>query len=387
MNAAAFRLDDLREKYAAEPVSEKYLKLYAPDEHSTMFAVLHEKLNEHFDSINRCSRSNRHYWAEPSRELLALIETIRKDLHSLKRAGVEVLLREDYDNDLAGLRRWISPSGGSPVPEDFQAIDVEEYAGVFINKDSISTTLTTNIERSLLKPVGSGSYADVYSYVDPNHGIKFALKCAKAGTTERDLARFKREFEMLQTFRFPNVVEVYRYDDDRNEYSMEYCDESLRKFVSSRNSKLAFAERKTLALQCLYGLNYIHQKRCLHRDVSPQNMLVRVYDEGAFVAKTADLGLLKDLNHEFTKTHTELRGTRVDPALESFKDFQLVHEMYAVGWLLWFIFTGRDGIDDAATGPVADLVRRCINSDNSLRPGSTLDLIEEVRRLTLLRSR
>lgn len=382
MNAEAFRIDDLRKKYDAEPVSEKYLRLYVPDEHSTMFAVLHEKLNDHFDSINRCSTSNRHYWADASRGLLELIETIRKDLHSLKRAGFVVVLREDYENALAGLRRWISPSGGSPVPEDFRAIDVEEYARVFISKDSTSTTLKTTIERSTLMPIGSGSYADVYSYVDPNHGIKFALKRAKSGTASRDLARFKREFETLKSFRFPNVVEVYQYDDKRNEYSMEYCDKSLRKFVSTKNSNLAFAHRKALALQCLYGLNYIHQKGFLHRDVSPQNILVRLYDEDAFVAKVADLGLLKDLNHDFTKTHTELRGTRVDPALESFRDFQLIHEMYAVGWLLWFIFTGRDGIGDSAAGPVADLVRRCINSDNSLRPSSTLDLIETVRQLT-----
>src|SRR4051812_45617558 len=102
MNAEAFRIDDLRKKYDAEPVSEKYLRLYVPDEHSTMSAVLHEKLNEHFDSINRCSTSNRHYWAAPSRALLELIETIRKDLHSLKRAGFEVVLREDYENALAG---------------------------------------------------------------------------------------------------------------------------------------------------------------------------------------------------------------------------------------------------------------------------------------------
>jgi hypothetical protein len=146
MNAEAFLLDDLREKYDAEPVSEKYLRLYVPAEHSTMFAVLHEKLNDHFDSINRCSTSNRHYWAEPSRGLLALIETIRQVLHSLKRAGVEVVLREDYETDLADLRRWISPSGGSPVPEDFHAIDVEEYARVFIDKDYASTTLKTNIQ-------------------------------------------------------------------------------------------------------------------------------------------------------------------------------------------------------------------------------------------------
>ena len=382
MNAEAFRVADLRAKYEAEPVSDKYLRLYEPDDHGTMFAVLHEKVNEHFDSINRCSTSNRHYWAEPSRDLLALIDTIRKDLHSLKMAGVEVVLREDYETDLAELRRWISPSGGSPVPEEFSRIEVEEYVRVFINRDTTTMTLKTTVERLPLKLVGSGAYANVYSYVDPNHGITFALKRAKKDTAERDLARFENEFEVLRSFRFPNVVEVYRYNDDLNEYSMEFCDEPLRKFVSTRNTKLNFPARKTLALHCLYGLNYIHSKGFLHRDVSPQNVLVKLYDENAFVAKVSDLGLLKDLSHDFTKTHSELRGTRVDPALESFKNFQLTHEMYAVGWLLWFIFTGRDGMGNDARGPVAELVRRCISSNTIDRPDSILELIDEVRRLS-----
>jgi hypothetical protein len=62
-------------------------------------------------------------------------------------------------------------------------------------------------------------------------------------------------------------------------------------------------------------------------------------------------------------------------------DFRIDHEMFAVGWLLWFIFVGREGLSLKDTGPVADLVRRCVHSDIEQRPKSTLELIEDVRAL------
>ena len=55
------------------------------------------------------------------------------------------------------------------------------------------------------------------------------------------------------------------YDETRNEYKMEFCDETLRKYIGTRNSNLAFATRKRIALQFLYGLNYIHSQGFLHR--------------------------------------------------------------------------------------------------------------------------
>ena len=64
---------------------------------------------------------------------------------------------------------------------------------------------------------------------------------------------------------FPYIVEVYQYDETRNEYEMEFYDETLRKYIGTRNSNLAFATRKRIALQFLYGLNYIHSQGFLHR--------------------------------------------------------------------------------------------------------------------------
>lgn len=46
--------------------------------------------------------------------------------------------------------------------------------------------------------VGEGAFAIVYKYKDPEYGVPFALKRAKQGLAEKDLARFRREFELLE---------------------------------------------------------------------------------------------------------------------------------------------------------------------------------------------
>ena len=213
------------------PSSRAFDRLYDDPEWGHMFAVLHKRLNEHFTDINGRAETTRHYWADNSRDLLSLIQEIETDLHTLKRAGVEVELADAYQDALERCRPWLSPSGGSAVPEDFEPIEVIAYEPVFTHAAK-SVKLKKHQEPIELKMVGSGSYAHVYSYVDPDYGIKFAVKRAKKDLDERDLERFKQEFEVLKKLSFPYVVEVYRYDEARNEYRMEYCDTTLRDYIA-----------------------------------------------------------------------------------------------------------------------------------------------------------
>ena len=57
------------------------------------------------------------------------------------------------------------------------------------------------------------------------------------------------------------------YDETRNEYKVQ--DGVLRRNIAkvhrTRNSNLAFATRKRIALPFLYGLNYIHSQGFPHR--------------------------------------------------------------------------------------------------------------------------
>jgi len=374
------RLADLHAKYAEQAPTPAFTRLYEDDtEFGHMFAVLHRRLNRHFEDINGRAKTTHHYWADNSRELIALINELNEDLYELKRAGLEVALAAGYQEAIERCEPWLSPSGGSIVPDDFEPIKLIKYESVFSRP---ATTVKLEKQRAPLKltMVGEGSYAQVFSYVDPDYGIKFAVKRARRGISERDLVRFKQEFDIMKRLRFPYVVEVYQYDSEHDEYRMEFCDETLRNFISKRNSKLKFASRKRIALQFLYGINYIHSQGLLHRDVSLQNVLLKVFDGGAVLVKLSDFGLVKDTASEFTRTDTELRGTIRDPLLNSLKEYSVANEMYSVGFVLSYIFTGRESLS-SSNDEVSRIVQKCATLNASQRYRTALELIADIERL------
>ena len=356
------------------------MRLYADDaQFGYVFANLHERLNQHFDSINGRARSTKHYWADSSREMLRLIDELDDTLEVLKAAGFDVVISGEYRAAVERCRPWLSESGGSTVPDDFKPIRLIKFVPVFTRPET-AVQLKKRQSAAQLKMVGKGSYATVFSFTDPDYGIKFAVKRANKGLDERDLYRFKQEFEVLRRLRFPYIVEVYQYDDTRNEYMMEYCQETLRHYIARRNSKLSPASRKRIALQFLYGINYIHHKRLLHRDVSLQNVMIKLFDSGAVLVKLSDFGLVKDRDSEFTRTKTEMRGTIRDPLLSSFKDYTVVNEIYCLGWVLSYIFTGREALK-AGTDEVSRIVQKCVANDTAQRYQQVIDLIADVERL------
>lgn len=382
MEVAELATADIVERFREQPAKPKFERIYRDDsDFSHVYAVLHGELNRHFIAINDRAKTTQHYWAQNSRDFLELIEEVNRVRHTLRLAGVEVEVAPEYEEAIERCEPWLTPSGGSPVPDGFKAIDLLEYEPAF-REDSKSTVLKKSSERPNQTMIGSGSYANVYSYIDPDYDIKFAVKRAKKSLREADVARFRREFETLSALSFPYIVEVYRYDSSRNEYRMEYCDETLRAFIDKRNGSLTVATRKRIALQFLYGLNYVHSKHLLHRDISLHNILMKVYDSGAVLVKLSDFGLVKTTDSELTRTGTEMKGTIRDPLLEHFGDYSLVNEIYAIGHVLAFIFTGRKAIsvDDLS---VRKIIERCTANDYELRYQNVAAVIDDVENLSV----
>ncbi|UPO76392.1 protein kinase family protein [Arthrobacter sp. Helios] len=380
VDGLALMLTDLKDKYEERASSPAFSRLYedvGPWGH--MFAVLHEALNDHFEAINGRAVTTRHYWAIPSRDLIELIKDLKEDLYALKRGGIEIKLIDSYQEAIERCQPWLSPSSGSPVPEDFEPVTIIKYERVF-SETSSSVTLKKQRAPVELKMIGGGSYANVYGYVDPDYGIKFAVKRAKRGLSDRDLQRFRQEFDVMKRLSFPYVVEVYKFDEARNEYRMEFCDETLRAYISKRNTKLQFSTRKRVALQFLYGISYIHSQGLLHRDISLQNVLLKVFGSGAVLVKLSDFGLVKDQASRFTRTQTEMRGTIRDPQLHNFKDYDVPNEMYSIGWVLSYIFTGRDALTSGADA-ASRIVQKCTAPDLMERYGSVLEVIADVEHL------
>ena len=374
-------LADFKQKYGAQDPSQAFTRLYGDDpELGPMFAYFHEQLNGHFDSINGRARSTRHYWADNSRQLIALIDDLNQALSTLKAAGVDVRFDDRYQRAIDRCLPWLSMGGGSTVPDDFEPIELVRYEPVFV-RIALTTVLKKDRRPANLKMEGEGSYAIVYSYTDPDYGIKFAVKRAKKSISDRDLIRFKKEFDTMKRLSYPYILEVYQYDDARNEYKMEFCDATLRSFIARRNKDLSFASRKRIALQFLYAISYLHGLELLHRDVSLQNVLLKVYESGAVLVKLSDFGLVKDPSSTFTRTQTEMRGTIRDPVLHSFRDYGVLNEIYAVGWVISYIFTGRESL--STTGDeVSRIVQKCTAHDTASRYQTVRDLIADVEQLS-----
>ncbi|MEU6303362.1 protein kinase family protein [Streptomyces chartreusis] len=373
-------LVDLSQSYADINVSNAFLRLYESDgRFGRAFASLHERLNGHFESINDRAETTRHYWAESSREMLALAKEVKNLLQSLKHAGVQVHLAEAYVAAIENCQSWLVRSGGSTVPDDFEQVEIIRYEPVFSRPDT-EIKLKKSGQRTQLRLIGEGSYAKVFSFIDPDYGVKFALKRANKDLNERDLYRFRQEFDILKRLRFPYIVEVFQYDSDRHEYLMEFCESTLRNFIKKRNNTLPFSSRKRIALQFLYGINYIHNEGLLHRDVSLQNVLVKTFNGGAVLVKLSDFGLAKDKNSAYTRTKTEMRGTIRDPLLANFKEYGVRNEIYSIGWVLSYIFSGKEALMAQKDAP-SQIVRKCTAHDVAHRYQSVRDLIGDVEKL------
>jgi len=158
---------------------------------------------------------------------------------------------------------------------------------------------------------------------------------------------------------------------------MEYCDFTLDDYIRNNGQKLSFSARKKLALQFLYGINYLHHMDVLHRDISYKNILLKKYDFNALILKLSDFGLAKERSSDFTKTDSEIKGTIVDPALDSFKYYNLNNEIYSIGFILLYIFTNKKSLP-SNSGGIIDIVNKCVERTVSERYTNVEEIIDAI---------
>jgi tRNA A-37 threonylcarbamoyl transferase component Bud32 len=376
-------------RYNDEPVDKDYLGMYSDPDPWTIpapleraFASIHERLDIELDFMNQKARNgvSRHFNAENSRRLLGLIDEVAEVKVALEKVGKSLTVAPEYQRVLEGAKSWLVDSGGSPIPEGFTPVLVEKYDAVFGLADA--AVELADHSKVPLTVVGEGSYAIVHKFVDPNYDITFARKKLKRNADERDVERFRREYQIMKGLDFPYILKVYRYDEAENAYTMEFCESTLEEYVKRRNNKrqFDFSVRRRVALQFLYGLNYLHLKGICHRDLSLKNILLRVFSDGAVTVKLSDFGLAKPPESDFTGSETEIRGTIVDPALDRFKDFEPVNDIYVVGFVLTYIFKGVNRLIPDFT-PLGQIIQKCSHSDPTQRYQTVLQIIEAVENL------
>jgi serine/threonine protein kinase len=109
-------------------------------------------------------------------------------------------------------------------------------------------------------------------------------------------ARFLREAKVAVRLRHPNLAHIYDFtvDDEGSAFLvMEFIDGvNLQEMVRVLH-RPSVGLSLEIAHQALNALGYLHRKGIVHRDVSPDNLLVTRDDEQRLLVKLIDLGIAK----------------------------------------------------------------------------------------------
>jgi serine/threonine protein kinase len=147
--------------------------------------------------------------------------------------------------------------------------------------------------------LGSGGMGQVYLAVDTRLKRRVAIKILTSALTqdERALRRLEQEARAASGLNHPNILTIYEFGvvDELHYIASEYV-EGLTLRQKLVGGKLALETALDIGLQIASALETAHTSGVVHRDVKPENVVVR--NDG--LLKVLDFGIAK-----LTEAHEE----------------------------------------------------------------------------------
>ncbi len=197
-------------------------------------------------------------------------------------------------------------------------------------------------EYILLYEAGSGGFGDVWkaekrTALDVNY---FALKFFRPKDDRIDFDKIGKELGVWKQLKgLPHIISVIELDriDDYVYVVSDFAEGgSLENWLKDNGGKASSeAESIKITLEILTGLENLHDKGFVHRDIKPDNILIM---NGKFCL--ADFGVSREM-----KTHSKATGTAgtmeyMPP--EAFDNKVSIHtDIWAVGIILQKLLTGE----------------------------------------------
>src|SRR5689334_17116646 len=195
--------------------------------------------------------------------------------------------------------------------------------------------------------LGRGGMGEVYRATDLTLGQAVALKFLPEALArdERALARFYNEVRIARQVTHPNVCRVYDVGQVQGLHyiSMEFVDGEDLGSLLRRIGRLPVDKAIETARKICAGLGAAHEKGVLHRDLKPANVMID--GRGQVIIMDFGLaGLAGQLQGDVRS------GTPAYMAPEQLAGTEVTvkSDIYALGLLLYEIFTGKRAFDAAS---------------------------------------
>jgi serine/threonine protein kinase len=181
------------------------------------------------------------------------------------------------------------------------------------------------------KYIGKGSFSKVYKAVEKETNKVYAIKKMQFSTFSDALKkRIHNELFILQSVTHENIVNFFDfyYQGDFLYIVFEYCENTITSFDSKHMKEIFY--------QIVQGIYYLHTKNILHRDIKPDNILVK---DG--IPKICDFGFSAIIKNEMDMNNT-ICGTPLymSPETLFFKPYTKKSDVWSLG-ILFYVLSHR----------------------------------------------
>jgi serine/threonine protein kinase len=269
-------------------------------------------------------------------------------------------------DDLKAALRNLQPTGSDA--EDLEAVRRALVAGKHLTEYQAAHLMRGHVDGFFLGPykilerIAKGRMAGVYKGVHSS-GQVVAIKVLPASRAKDPevLARFQREARLLTRLDHPNVVRAFHVGEAEGKHYLvlEYLDGDPLADVLAKRKRLPPPEAMRIVREALLGLQHIHERGMIHRDLEPANlMLVGVAEATDRPVKILDIGLGKAVFDEGTSSTTDPSQLTGDGVLIGTPDYlapeqarsartaDIRADIYSLGCVLYHALTGQPPFPD-----------------------------------------
>jgi len=191
--------------------------------------------------------------------------------------------------------------------------------------------------------LGEGGMAQVYVANDVIAKREVAIKIIKDSTSmdPLNIARFQREARASTALKHKNIIEIYDVDEYHGKpyMVMEYVNGKSLKDVLKTRGNLTQVEATDIINQLSDALLHAHQHGIIHRDIKPQNVMIK--NDGSIKLGDFGIALVNDAPH-LTQTDIVLGSVHyMAPEVAEGKSATVQSDIYSLGVTFFELLTGK----------------------------------------------
>lgn len=202
--------------------------------------------------------------------------------------------------------------------------------------------------------LGVGGMGEVYKARHVHLGAFRCIKVVKPSLLADDAyrQRFLREARMATQIHHPNLAAVHDFSilaDGTSYMVAEFIDGTTVRQWETANGRFPLPLATEVTMQVLAGLDHIHRRGLLHRDISADNVMLSFDSEENLLVKIIDLGVAKDVRTSNDEDTTQAGVFMGNPKYMSPEQLGELEEgevldgrtdLYSLGVVLYEMLTG-----------------------------------------------